>query len=421
MALRIDAADLIHFPEPHRSSVNMSILIREITGIEIVPGSEIAAFTPDSIVAGAVALEGDTQWGMAVWKDDETTDEIDGFQEGDTIRFVFWDPILEMEMPAVVFEIVEGDEKLHFESNGLLVIKLNVEVPEIPPHPPEWIDVPEEKEGEEGGSIEFEIRGRDVNGDDLSITFYSEDLPETADFTDHGNGTGTFQWFPGFFDAGSYTAFFTLSDGSLDTTADVRIIVYDRDMTPEWIDVPEEEEGQEGGSIEFEIQGRGINQDVLKIEYFSPDIPNTASFVDHGNGTGTFQWFPGFFDAGTYTAYFTLSDDSLDTTAEVRITVYEHVAIVDYYRFEGPYPNPFNRQTLFNYKIPDDVKFTVETFDSLGRFVKTVDYGFGQGDYSVEFDCSSLASGIYFFRLKAGSVHKHLKGILIRKTLEVCK
>jgi hypothetical protein len=310
-------AELIHFPQPHRSSVSMSVLVIELTGIAVVNGSELAAITPDSIIAGAEALKANPSWGMAVWKDDETTGASDGFQEGDTLRFLFWDPILQMEMPATVSEIVQGG-RLRFESNGLLVVKLHVEVPEIPPRPPEWIDVPDDVEGQEGGSIEFEIRGRDVNNDRLTI------------------------------------------------------------------------------------------------EYISPDLPETATFTDFGNGSGFFQWFPTYFDAGLFSAVFTISDGIFETDAEVRIVVSERMAAADYYELDGPFPNPFNDYTRLRYFIPDDVQFTVETLDSAGRLIGIVDRGFGQGDYSLLFDGSSLASGAYIFRLEAGIVRKYVSGVLLR-------
>jgi hypothetical protein len=49
--------------------------------------------------------------------------------------------------------------------------------------------------------------------------------------------------------------------------------------------------------------------------------PDGASFVDNGNGTGTFTWTPTFDQAGSYPVTFTASDGSLTDTEEITITV----------------------------------------------------------------------------------------------------
>ncbi len=50
-------------------------------------------------------------------------------------------------------------------------------------------------------------------------------------------------------------------------------------------------------------------------------LPQGATFVDHGDGTGTFSWRPGFNQAGFYNVLFTVSDGDLTDTEPVMITV----------------------------------------------------------------------------------------------------
>ncbi len=50
-------------------------------------------------------------------------------------------------------------------------------------------------------------------------------------------------------------------------------------------------------------------------------LPTGASFIDHGDGTGTFSWTPATGDAGIYVITFTASDDALDVSQDVTITV----------------------------------------------------------------------------------------------------
>ncbi len=65
------------------------------------------------------------------------------------------------------------------------------------------------------------------------------------------------------------------------------------------------------------------------------------------------------------------------------------------------YPNPFNPTTTINYQLPNDGFVTLKVYDILGRLVKTlVDGNKSEGRYSVQFNGSNLASGVYIYQLK---------------------
>jgi unsaturated chondroitin disaccharide hydrolase len=66
------------------------------------------------------------------------------------------------------------------------------------------------------------------------------------------------------------------------------------------------------------------------------------------------------------------------------------------------YPNPFNPSTTISYSLDKlSAPVTLKVYDILGNEVKTlVDKYQYPGDYSVKFDGSNLASGIYFYRLE---------------------
>ena len=68
------------------------------------------------------------------------------------------------------------------------------------------------------------------------------------------------------------------------------------------------------------------------------------------------------------------------------------------------YPNPFNPTTTISYDLSANSFVTLKVYDILGREVATlVNERENAGTYSVKFDGSRLASGIYFYRLTAGS------------------
>jgi hypothetical protein len=79
------------------------------------------------------------------------------------------------------------------------------------------------------------------------------------------------------------------------------------------------------------------------------------------------------------------------------------------------YPNPFNPSTTIRYALPERSRVTLSVYNTLGQEVATlVNNTEGPGYHEVKFDGSNLASGVYFYRLQAGSFVKTMKSVLIR-------
>jgi hypothetical protein len=102
-----------------------------------------------------------------------------------------------------------------------------------------------------------------------------------------------------------------------------------------------------------------------------------------------------------------------DTTILV-ITNEEVSALNEFYLFQN-YPNPFNPTTNFEYQIPNIEFVTLKVFDILGREVTTlVNEQKLPGIYTIQWDASSIASGIYFYSLKAGYYSETKKLLLVK-------
>lgn len=68
------------------------------------------------------------------------------------------------------------------------------------------------------------------------------------------------------------------------------------------------------------------------------------------------------------------------------------------------YPNPFNPSTTINFAVPEQGNVQLEVFDMVGRKVaQLLNEPKNAGDYSINFDASLLASGLYIYRLQVGS------------------
>ena len=74
------------------------------------------------------------------------------------------------------------------------------------------------------------------------------------------------------------------------------------------------------------------------------------------------------------------------------------------FALEQNYPNPFNPVTTIAYTVPAIGKVRLEVFDVLGRSVAVLfDGDQTVGTYTVRFDGTHLASGLYLYRLTAGT------------------
>ena len=68
------------------------------------------------------------------------------------------------------------------------------------------------------------------------------------------------------------------------------------------------------------------------------------------------------------------------------------------------YPNPFNPSTTINFSIPETSFITLEVFNALGERVGVLASDeLSAGTYKHNWNAAELTSGVYFYRLQAGS------------------
>lgn len=79
------------------------------------------------------------------------------------------------------------------------------------------------------------------------------------------------------------------------------------------------------------------------------------------------------------------------------------------------YPNPFNPSTTLSYELPKSSQVMLTVYDILGRKIQTIVNETQQpGRYEVKFDGSTLASGVYLYQLRAGSLVDTQKMLLTK-------
>jgi len=95
-------------------------------------------------------------------------------------------------------------------------------------------------------------------------------------------------------------------------------------------------------------------------------------------------------------------------------------AVPTKYALEQNYPNPFNPSTVIRYDLPQSGQVSLIVYDVTGREVAQLVNGVeAAGSYEVRFDAGSvrhggLASGVYFYRVRAGAYTETRKMMLIK-------
>ncbi len=93
-----------------------------------------------------------------------------------------------------------------------------------------------------------------------------------------------------------------------------------------------------------------------------------------------------------------------------------NATVPDEFVLEQNYPNPFNPSTTIEFIVNETGTTTLKVYDITGREVQTLFNDFAQSGvkYSVTFEASSLASGVYYYELRAGNKIKTKKMILLK-------
>jgi hypothetical protein len=102
-------------------------------------------------------------------------------------------------------------------------------------------------------------------------------------------------------------------------------------------------------------------------------------------------------------------------TAPFTTDVENQAAVPLVYQLHQNYPNPFNPTTNIRYVLPIQSKVSLKVYNILGQVVANLmDQIQPAGNHVVGFDASRLATGVYFYRLEAGTFREVKKMMLIK-------
>ncbi|MGH8016201.1 MAG: putative Ig domain-containing protein, partial [Candidatus Zixiibacteriota bacterium] len=175
------------------------------------------------------------------------------------------------------------------------------------------------RNGTEGVNLNFGVSATDPDGSSPQLT--ATPLPAGATFNDNGNGTGTFNWTPTFTQSGSYNVKFVATDGVLRDSEFVSITIVESGNQAPVLAAIGARSITEGALLTFGISA--TDPDGTTPNFTTSTLPAGATFINNGNGTGSFSWTPTFVQAGSYPVTFRATDGTLTDTEVVVITVNE--------------------------------------------------------------------------------------------------
>ncbi|SMO49891.1 T9SS type A sorting domain-containing protein [Gracilimonas mengyeensis] len=171
---------------------------------------------------------------------------------------------------------------------------------------------------------------------------------------------------------------------------------------------------------EFEFTYEAEDADGEELTFSLVEGPEGASIT----GGGVFTWTPSETagdDGDSYTITVEVTDGNSTVSTTVAVMVNNTVSLpIDgttpkSFALQQNYPNPFNPTTNITYAVPEASTVRLDVFNALGQKVSTlVNEQKGAGNYTVTFDATNLTSGVYFFKIQAGSFTDTKKMLLLK-------
>ena len=161
----------------------------------------------------------------------------------------------------------------------------------------------------------------------------------------------------------------------------------------------------EKNSFNFEVERKCAGNSWNKISELkgagNSNFPKSYSYTDRR------------LKNGSYSYRLKMTDN--DGTFRYSNEVYTKISIPGTFGISQNYPNPFNPGTTINFSLPIASYVTLSIYNSMGQEVENlISKELGAGDYTREWNAASFASGVYYYRIKAGNFMETKKLLLLK-------
>jgi photosystem II stability/assembly factor-like uncharacterized protein len=169
--------------------------------------------------------------------------------------------------------------------------------------------------------------------------------------------------------------------------------------------------GASSGATTYRVQV-STDSAFLSTIIDTSEVPGTSLQLSGLAGSTTYYWRVSSMTTGGTSAFSSIWKFMTGLPVSV-----EKVGdmLPKYYSLLQNYPNPFNPSTTIEFSLPRSSYVTLKVFNLLGEEVATLaGQDFKAGSYRVDWNAKGVASGVYLYRLVAGSFVETKKMLLLR-------
>jgi hypothetical protein len=166
----------------------------------------------------------------------------------------------------------------------------------------------------------------------------------------------------------------------------------------------------------YSLTGGSDNGEFSQSVYVNGEAPTNASGGPIGNLAAISAWaYPATGDDIIFTSPARSVQYILLEPGTHTVDVEKGSPKIASFRLSQNYPNPFNPKTIIAFSVGTYSYTSLRVYDILGREVATLEEGMKTpGSYSITFNGSQLASGVYYYRLQTENFVETKPMLLIR-------
>jgi hypothetical protein len=406
-------------------------------------GDAVGAFfrRNDSLICGGYGLWQTQSIAVTIWGDDDQTATKDGFAEGEDITFRIWDSRAGMEYRVSAYW---GPDDPKFSTNSVYTFS---SLQGVANRKPSFGSTLGNVTVVQNQTLSFTYTASDPENDRLSFSLINPPAEVTI------TSSGVFTWKPTIDQIGVHAIAVVVSDGTLADTSRSTVTVTGQAVPASWS--YRSSTGKNctialGASIDPKIGSQSFRPgDAVGVFYKRNDSlvcggyavwlgQNMAITVWGDDGqTSTKDGFAEG-EALTFKVWDSKGGKIFNATAQFSqgTSTYVTNALYVLGSFIGStavfvedgnpampgsfvlyqnYPNPFNPETSISYQLGESTPVLLEVFDMLGRRVTVLANGVIQpGVHTVRWDASAFPSGVYTYRLQAGTFTQSRRMMLMK-------